>query len=255
MDFNAPAVLVLAHLGKAFGATPIVDDLSLAVPPGCLFGLVGRTGSGKTATLAMAAGLLRPDRGTVSVLGHDMWADPVRAKALVGVALDGVASFDRLTGAELLALTGELRGMRPAVATRRAGELLQWLGLAQTAHTVVADYSADQKKRIGLACALVHNPPVVLVDEPFVGVDPVSTQIIQVVFQTVTARGGTVIMASHAVALVEEMCDALAVIAGGRVAAWGTMDAVCAGQTLQQRFVELVGAGGVGRELPTWLGR
>ncbi|MCL2782871.1 MAG: ABC transporter ATP-binding protein, partial [Propionibacteriaceae bacterium] len=162
MNFDAVPALLLTHLFKAFGAKVAVNDLSLAVPPGCLFGLVGPNGAGKTTTLSMVTGLLRPDQGSISVLGRDVWTNPAAAKALMGVLPDGMRLFDRLTGREMLLLTGELRGLSSAVVAPRADALLEALGLAADATTLVADYSAGMTKKIGLACALVHNPALVI---------------------------------------------------------------------------------------------
>jgi ABC-2 type transport system ATP-binding protein len=255
VDFSGTPALLLQHLVKTFGAKVAVNDLSLAVPPGCLFGLVGPNGAGKTTTLSMVTGLLRPDRGAISVLGHDVWSDPARAKALMGVLPDGMRLFDRLTGREMLLLTGELRGLPAAVVAPRAEALLDALGLSNDATTLVADYSAGMTKKIGLACALVHNPSVVILDEPLESVDPVSGESIRVILNDLVDRGGTVVMSSHVMELVETMCDAVAVIAEGRILAMGATDQVRQGKPLQQRFLELVGAHDVERGSLAWLGK
>ena len=254
VDFSATPALLLTHLVKAFGAKVAVNDLSLAVPPGCLFGLVGPNGAGKTTTLSMVTGLLRPDQGAISVLGHDVWHDPAAAKALMGVLPDGMRLFDRLTGREMLMLTGQLRGLPEAVVAPRAEALLDALDLSSDATTLVADYSAGMTKKIGLACALVHNPAVVILDEPFESVDPVSGQAIRSILNDLVDRGGTVVMSSHVMELVETLCDAVAVIAEGRILALGGIDQVRAGKPLQQRFLELVGVHDVGKEALAWLG-
>ncbi|HEX2773815.1 MAG TPA: ABC transporter ATP-binding protein, partial [Micromonosporaceae bacterium] len=152
--------LALRGLTKRFDRKVAVGGVDLDVPTGSFFGLLGPNGAGKTTTLSMAVGLLRPDAGGAWVLGHDVWADPVRAKQLLGVLPDGVRLFDRLNGAELLAYSGLLRGMDPAVVDQRARELLDVLALADAGRTLVVDYSAGMKKKIGLACALLHGPRV-----------------------------------------------------------------------------------------------
>jgi len=254
VDFSGTPALLLSHLVKAFGAKVAVDDLSLAVPPGCLFGLVGPNGAGKTTTLSMVTGLLRPDRGTISVLGRDVWTDPAAAKALMGVLPDGMRLFDRLTGREMLMLTGELRGLPDAVTGPRADALLEAMDLTSDATTMVADYSAGMTKKIGLACALVHNPSLVILDEPFESVDPVSGEAIRSILHDFVDRGGTVVMSSHVMELVETLCDAVAVIAEGRILAIGGIEQVCNGLPLQQRFLELVGVHDVERGSLEWLG-
>ncbi len=247
--------LQLNNLFKNFGAKRAVDNLSLAVPRGCLFGLVGPNGAGKTTTLSMATGLLRPDHGSVQVWGRDVWADPASAKAMMGVLPDGLRLFDRLSGAELLRFVAGLRRVPAAEASMRADALLAALGLADDANTLVCDYSAGMTKKIGLACALIHNPQLLVLDEPMEAVDPVSGQVIRTILFDFVARGGTVVMSSHVMELVESMCDAIAVVASGRILAVGTTEQVKGGLPLQERFLDLVGARfEQGSEGLAWLG-
>jgi ABC-2 type transport system ATP-binding protein len=244
----------LVSLYKNFGAKRAVDNLTMTVPPGIMFGLVGPNGAGKTTTLSMATGLLRPDYGTARIWGHDVWADPPAAKALVGVLPDGLRMFDRLTGQEMLDMVGALRELPKAEVKQRSAALLDALDLADDARTMVADYSAGMTKKIGLACALLHNPRLLLLDEPFESVDPVSGQAIRTILNQFVDGGGTVLMSSHVMELVESLCDAVAVIAQGRVLAAGSLDEVRAGETLQDRFLRLVGAHEVERGALAWLG-
>lgn len=229
-----------------------MNNLSLQVPQGSMFGLVGPNGAGKTTTLSMATGLLRPDHGTARVLGHDIWADPVTGKSLIGVLPDGMRMFDRLTGFEMLLMVGALRRIDRATATERAHNLLDVLGLTNDAGTIIADYSAGMTKKIGLACALIHAPRLVMLDEPFEAVDPVSGQVIRKILKDFVDGGGTVVLSSHVMELVESLCDALAIVADGQILAAGTVEQVRAGKSLQDRFVELVG-GPVTNEGLSWL--
>ncbi len=242
------------HLVKAFHGREVVHGLSLAVPPGSLFGLVGPNGAGKTTTLSMATGLLRPDGGTARVLGADVWADPPAAKALMGIAPDGLRLFEQLSGRELLEYVGALRRMPAAVVAQRTEELLEVLGLAGDASVVVADYSAGMIKKIALATALIHAPRVLVLDEPFEAVDPVSGQTIRTILRRFVDGGGTVIMSSHVMELVEGLCDRVAVIVDGQVRATGTVEDLRDGKTLHARFLELVGASDAGQAGLTWLG-
>jgi ABC-2 type transport system ATP-binding protein len=237
----APA-LELLGLWKRFGEKTAVAGLTLAVPAGSFYGLVGPNGAGKTTTLSMATGLLRPDAGVVRLLGHDLWADPPAAKQLIGVLPDGVRLFDRLSGRELITYNGLLRGLDRATAADRADRLLAALGLTHDADTLVVDYSAGMTKKIALACALVHGPRLLLLDEPFEAVDPVSAATIRSILHEVVRGGGTVVMSSHVMELVERLCDHVAIVHAGRVVAAGALDAVRAGSTLEQRFVAAVGA-------------
>ncbi|HEU5484306.1 MAG TPA: ABC transporter ATP-binding protein [Microlunatus sp.] len=247
------AALRLSGLLKRFGPKVAVDDLDLTVRSGCLFGLVGPNGAGKTTTLSMATGLLRPDGGQAFIHGHDVWSDPARAKALIGALPDGMRLFDRLTGAELLRYVGLLRRVPERDIATRSAELLQSLGLSEDASTLVVEYSAGMTKKIGLACALIHAPRLVILDEPFESVDPVSGEHIRAILRGYVAAGGTVVLSSHVMELVESLCDELAVVAQGRVLAAGTLDEVRRGSSLQQRFLELVGYTAAGEEALAWL--
>jgi len=247
-----PPALEVRGLWKKFGDKIAVAGIDLVVPVGSFYGLVGPNGAGKTTTLSMATGLLRPDYGQVVVLGRDLWADTVGVKALLGVLPDGVKLFDRLTGAQLITYAGLLRGMdRETVATRTA-DLLATLDLAADADTLVVDYSAGMTKKIALACALVHAPRLLVLDEPFEAVDPISAANIRDILTAYARSGGTVIVSSHVMDLVQRMCDHVAVIAAGHVLAAGPVDEVRAGETLEDRFVELVGGRSSGEGL-AWL--
>lgn len=246
--------LQLVGLVKEFRGRRVVHGLSLDVPRGSLFGLVGPNGAGKTTTLSMATGLLRPTAGTARVLGLDVWADPAAAKAVMGVAPDGMRLFEQLSGGELLRYVGALRRMPADVVARRADELLTVLDLREDASTVVADYSAGMVKKIGLAAALIHAPRLLVLDEPFEAVDPVSGQAIRTILRRYVATGGTVVMSSHVMELVEGLCDRVAVVASGRVLAEDTVAALTTGGTLHERFLELVGARDVDTSDLGWLG-
>ncbi|WP_187361491.1 ATP-binding cassette domain-containing protein [Phytoactinopolyspora mesophila] len=233
--------MALRGLVKRFDQTVAVAGLDLDVPTGSFFGLVGPNGAGKTTTLSMATGLMRPDAGTAFVLGHDVWSDPVAAKRLLGVLPDGLALFDRLTGAQLLEYIGRLHSLDRELAQQRAAELLDVLDLADAGDTLVVDYSAGMTKKIGLACALIHGPRILTLDEPFESVDPVSAATIRSILRSFAANGGTVVVSSHVMALVEQLCDHVAIIAGGQVLSSGALDDVRGTGSLEDRFVSLVG--------------
>jgi ABC-2 type transport system ATP-binding protein len=227
--------------------------VNLDVPAGSFYGLLGPNGAGKTTTLSMAVGLLRPDHGTALVLGHDVWADPVEAKRRLGVLPDGVRMFDRLTGLELLAYTGLLRSMDPVQVDGRARDLLDVLGLADSGRTLVVDYSAGMKKKIGLACALLHAPRLLVLDEPFEAVDPVSAALIRDILHRYVHSGGTVIFSSHVMEVVEKLCTHVAIMAEGAIKSVGTLTEVRGGRDLEDVFVETVGGRiATGEEL-SWL--
>lgn len=248
---DAPA-LALRGLVKRFGRTLAVDWLDLDIPAGSFYGVVGPNGAGKTTTLSMATGLLVPDHGEVRVHGVDVWHAPAEAAPLLGILPDGLRLFDRLTGPELISYAGLLRGMAPDVVAQRRDDLLAALDLVSAGTTLVADYSAGMTKKVALACALVHAPRVLVLDEPFEAVDPVSATGIRAILERFVAAGGTVVMSSHVMALVERMCTHVAVVGGGRVLAAGPLDEVRGGQDLEARFVGLLGGLGETPEL-SWL--
>ena len=248
---SVPA-LQMRGLVKAFDRKVAVDRLSLDIPVSSFYGIVGPNGAGKTTSLSMATGLLRPDAGQVLVHGVDVWTQPQRAKTLLGVLPDGLRTFDRLNGLELVTYSGLLRGLERDVVVPRATELVKVLGLWDAGTTLVADYSAGMRKKIHLACAMVHSPSILVLDEPFEAVDPISAQTIQAILRDYAAAGGTVVISSHVMATVQRLCDHVAIINAGRVVAAGTTEQVAAGADLEQRCTELVG-GHVRTEGLSWL--
>lgn len=246
----------LDGLTKDFSGTLAADRVSVSVPVGSLTGLVGPNGAGKTTSLSMAVGLLRPDAGTARVHDVDVWADPTRAKAMLGVLPDGLALPERLTGGELLRYWGLLRGMNPDVIVSRTSELLRILELdeAEEKGVLVIEYSTGMRKKIGLATALLHSPKVLVLDEPFEAVDPVSARVLRAIMRRFVAAGGSIVISSHVMSLVEDLCDRVAIIAHGRVLADGTLAEVRGESTLEDVFVRLVGERTIGEEELAWLG-
>lgn len=240
-------------LGKDFGPHTAVVSLDLDVPVGSFFGLVGPNGSGKTTTLRMASGLQRPDRGQVWVAGHDTWSEPVAVRRLLGVVPDPMHLFDRLTARELLLHLGELRGLPRDEVSSRTDELLGVLGLTEASMELIGGYSHGMRKKTALAAALLHRPAVLLLDEPFEGVDPVSAVTIRGLLDRYRSAGGTVVFSSHVMDLVERFCDHVAVMAEGRLLASGPIEAVRRGVRLEEAFISMVGASPSGADELGWL--
>ena len=236
-----PPALAIRGQAKRFGSKIAVNSIFLDVPAGSFYGLVGPNGAGKTTSLSMPTGLLRPDAGKVWVHGVDVWASPLEAKRLMGLLPDGVRLFDRPTGEQLVTYAGLLRGMDKDTVADRVKDLLETLDLVQDAGTLVVDYSAGMTKKIALASALIQAPRLLVLDEPFESVGPVSAANIRDILHSYVTSGGTVIVSSHVMDLVQRMCDHAAVIAGGNVLAAGTVDEVRDGLSLEDKFVELVG--------------
>ncbi|HMG63078.1 MAG TPA: ABC transporter ATP-binding protein [Streptosporangiaceae bacterium] len=250
---RAGPAIVVRGLHKSFGQKEAVAGIDLEIAAGSLAGLVGPNGAGKTTSLSMMTGLLRPDSGQILISGRDVWADPPAAKAIIGVVPAEVRLFERLSGAEMLEYAGRLRGLPAGQARSRATELLGLLDLAGDAKRLVADYSTGMRKKIALGCALIHNPPVLFLDEPLEGVDPVSADVIRRLLTRYTASGSTVLLSSHVMELVEQVCDHVSIIDQGRIVASGTTSQVRGGKTLLQAFIDLVGTR-QGEEELSWLG-
>lgn len=243
MSETSPAALELRGLRKTFGDTIAVDDIDLTIAKGSFFGLVGPNGAGKTTALSMAVGLLKPTAGTSTVLGFDVWSSPVEAKTRLGVLPDGESLPQRLTGVELLTYMGLLRGLDGETVRSRTDELLRVLDMQDAGGRLVADYSTGMRKKIALAVALLHGPQVLVLDEPFEAVDPVSASTIRSILRGFTSGGGTIVFSSHVMALVEQLCDHVAILDHGRVVSTGSIADVRGGHSLEDAFSELVGAG------------
>jgi len=241
-------------LRKSFGTKDAVAGIDLDIAAGSLAGLVGPNGAGKTTSLSMMTGLLRPDAGRILINGHDVWADPGAAKAIIGVVTAEARMFERLSGEEMLEYAGRLHGLAAAEARTRVAQLLDVLDLAADAKRLVADYSTGMRKKTALGCALIHNPSVLFLDEPLEGVDPISADVIRRLLTRLAGSGSTVLFSSHVMELVEQVCDHVSIIDKGQIVATGTTDQVRGGKTLQQAFIDLVGPRTTDEEGLTWLG-
>ncbi len=233
--------LSLRGLTKTFGQKTAVNALNLDIPAGSFYGLVGPNGAGKTTTLQMSTGMLLPTSGSVSLFDTDVWSNIDAVRAQMGVMPQADEIFDRLTGQQLLVYAGLLRGMDKDEVVRRSEDLLKAFDLADAASKIVSDYSTGMKKKICLAMAMIHSPRILFLDEPFEAVDPVSSANLKDILKEYVATGGTVVISSHVMSLVEKMCSHVVVIADGQVRAAGTLEEVAAGSELETRFIELVG--------------
>ncbi|KQO06709.1 hypothetical protein ASF06_14515 [Agreia sp. Leaf244] len=236
-----PVVLSIERLIKKFGSTIAVDGIDLEVRQGSFYGIVGPNGAGKTTTLSMVTGLLRPDSGTISINGLDVWANPAEAKKIIGVLPDRLRLFDRLTGRQMLYYAGTLRGLDNKTVRERSDDLAAAFGLEDALGRLVTDYSAGMTKKIALAAAMIHSPRILVLDEPFESVDPVSAANVIEILQKYVETGGTVVLSSHSMDMIQRVCDGVAIIVQGQVLAQGTVDEVRRDGTLEDRFVELAG--------------
>ncbi len=220
-----PAQLALEIHGlvKRFDR-PAVDGLDLNVREGEFYALLGPNGAGKTTTLRMIAGLLRPDAGTIRVGGIDALADPVAAKQVMAWISDEPMIYDKLTPEEYLEFVAGLWRIAPALAETRAQDLLSWLGLAAHAHQRCEGFSKGMRQKVALAGALVHEPRVIILDEPLTGLDAGSARQVKSVLRERVNAGGTIIMTTHILEVAERMADRIGVIAHGKLIAEGTLE-------------------------------
>lgn len=237
---SVPAVSIRGFV-KTFGKKTAVNNLSLDIPAGSFYGLVGPNGAGKTTTIKMLTGLLMPDAGSASIFGNDVWSDVNSAKRAIGLMPQADEIFKTITGLQLLTYAGMLRDMSRAESVKRANDLLSAFDLTEAANTMVSDYSTGMTKKICLATAMIHSPRVLVLDEPFEAVDPVSSANLKDILAEYVSTGGTVIISSHVMELVEKMCSHVAIINEGHVAASGNLEEVAQGKDLEDRFMELVG--------------
>ena len=220
---HLPVALALRGVSKHFDR-PAVDNLDLTVYGGEFYALVGPNGAGKTTTLRMVVGLLRPDAGTICVDGIDALYDPIPAKQLTAWLSDEPMIYDKLTPYEYLAFVAGLWRIDPATAEERARDLIGWLGLEPHAHERCEGFSRGMRQKVALAGALVHDPKLIILDEPLTGLDAGTARQVKDVLRARVRAGGTVIMTTHILEVAERMADRIGIIAGGRLIAEGTLD-------------------------------
>jgi ABC-2 type transport system ATP-binding protein len=216
-------VIRLTDLTKRYGKFTAVDGITLEVQRGELFGLLGPNGAGKTTTMRMTAGILQPTAGSGLISGGDMLARPLEAKARIGFIPDRPFVYDKLTGGEFLRFAAALYGQDGAGVERRIDELLGIFDLTDWKHELTEAYSHGMRQKLIICGALVHRPELIIVDEPMVGLDPRSARLLKELFRQFVDRGGTVLMSTHTLEVAEIMCDRIAIVYQGKIAASGTM--------------------------------
>jgi ABC-2 type transport system ATP-binding protein len=216
-------VIRLTDLTKRYGKFTAVDGITLEVQRGELFGLLGPNGAGKTTTMRMIAGILQPTAGSVLISGVDMLARPLEAKARIGFFPDRPFVYDKRTGGEFLRFAAALYGQDGAGVERRIDELLGIFDLTDWKHELTEAYSHGMRQKLIICGALVHRPELIIVDEPMVGLDPRSARLLKELFRQFVDRGGTVLMSTHTLEVAEIMCDRIAIVYQGKIAASGTM--------------------------------
>jgi ABC-2 type transport system ATP-binding protein len=268
---NAPAIAT-ENLTRQFGELVAVNRVCLEVEAGQFFGFLGPNGAGKSTTIRMLTGLLQPTAGRIEILGADLEENPIEVKRQIGVVPEGLALFERLTGAEYLHFVGRMYGLDRATSAQRTAELLEFMQLAERPKTLVADYSHGMKKKLALAAAVIHGPKVLFLDEPFEGVDAVAAGTLKAMLNRMIARGATIFLTSHVLEIIERLCSHVAIIHRGDLVAQGSIEELRAGVesrlgaagvesgaradeklTLEQIFLEIVGGTRAAEQELSWL--
>lgn len=226
-------VIETRGLRRAFGSLVAVDGLDLRVERQQFLGFLGPNGAGKSTTIKMLTGLLRPSGGRIRVLDLDLESHSVEVKKRIGVVPEGLALFERLTGAQLLNFVGRMYGLAREVAAQRTAELLEFMELYGAAGQIVVDYSHGMKKKLALAAAVIHGPEILFLDEPFEGVDAIAAKTLKGMLKRFIEHGGTVFLTSHVLEVVERLCSHIAIIHHGRLVAHGSIEELRAGVTVQ----------------------
>ena len=223
-----PAI-VTEKLTRRFGDLVAVNQIDLTVDGGQFFGFLGPNGAGKSTTIKILTGLLAPTSGRIRLLGLDLEQHPVEVKRQIGVVPEGMALFDRLTGAEYLNFVGRMYGLDRATAAQRTAELLDFMQLTDRPKTMIADYSHGMQKKLALAAAVIHGPRILFLDEPFEGVDAIAAGTLKAMLTRMIARGATIFLTSHVLEIVERLCSHVAIIHKGRLVAQGSIEELRAG--------------------------
>ena len=242
-------------LTRLFGEVPAVDRLDLEVERGTFYGFLGPNGAGKSTTIKMLTGLLAASGGEARVLGKNIFdaRESLEAKARIGVVPEDLALFENLTAREHLTFIGRMYLLPPETIRTRIDELLRLLGLADDPKKVTLEYSHGMKKKLALAAALLPNPDLLFLDEPFEGVDAVTSRVIRDMLADYVRRGSTVFLTSHVLDVVEKLCTHVGIIAKGRLVEQASLEDIRQGGSLEARFLEKVGADEAAAHKLSWL--
>lgn len=240
MDSQCP--LEVTNLGKQFDDFWAVRGVSFKLNQGEIYGFLGPNGAGKSTTMKMITGLLRPSEGNIKVFGLDPIKDDVEVKRLIGMVPEYLQMYDRLTGQEFLEFAARMHGVAVDVYPDRIERLLRLLDLTSKAHVMIKDYSNGMRKKTALAAALVHDPKILFLDEPFTGMDAISVIKAKSLIDELRSKGVTIFFSSHILELVEKLCERLAIVVGGSLIKEGTVGYMLdsyGASTLEELFVGL----------------
>ena len=234
-------MLNIQHLTKRYGDKLAVDDLSLRIAPGELYGFIGHNGAGKTTTLKAAVGILKFDAGTVTIDGLDLKADPLGCKARLAYIPDNPDLYDFMTGIKYLNFIADIFGVSPEDRSLRIRELADRLELSGDLGLLISSYSHGMKQKLALIAAWLHQPRLILMDEPFVGLDPKASHLLKQMMREHCDKGGAIFFSTHVLEVAEKLCDKVAIIKQGRLIRSGTMEEVRGDDSLEEVFLELEG--------------
>jgi ABC-2 type transport system ATP-binding protein len=242
-------------LTRRFGSLCAVDAIHLQVEEGTFYGFLGPNGAGKSTTIKMLTGLLAPTSGTMRLLGEDLsdLEKSRQVKRRMGVVPENLSLFENLTGREYLTFIGRMFLLPAATIRERTAELLAMMGLEGEEKKLALEYSHGMRKKLALAAALLPNPELLFLDEPFEGVDAVASRVLRDTLKRSVERGATVFLTSHVLEIVEKLCTHVGIIAQGRLVHQGAMEALRQNGSLEERFLEVVGAGQIEQQKLSWL--
>lgn len=234
-------MLKIEHLTKTFGEKKAVDDLSLHIAPGEIYGFIGHNGAGKTTTLKSCCGILRFDAGEITVAGKSIRTDPIACKQVMAYIPDNPDLYEFLSGVKYLNFIADVYGVGKTERETRIRNYAERFGLTDDLAQPISEYSHGMKQKLAVISALLHEPKLILMDEPFVGLDPTASHQLKTIMREHCDRGGAIFFSTHVLEVAEKLCDKVAIIRSGRLVASGTMEAVKGDQSLEDVFLELEG--------------
>ena len=234
-------MLNIAHLTKAYGEKKAVDDLSLHIAPGEIYGFIGHNGAGKTTTLKSCCGILRFDAGEITVAGKSIRTDPIACKQVMAYIPDNPDLYEFLSGIKYLNFIADVYGVGKTERETRIRNYAERFGLTDDLAQPISEYSHGMKQKLAIIAAWLHEPRLILMDEPFVGLDPTASHQLKTIMREHCDRGGAIFFSTHVLEVAEKLCDKVAIIRSGRLVASGTMEAVKGDQSLEDVFLELEG--------------
>ena len=232
-------MLLIRHLTKRYGEKKAVDDLNLHIAPGEIYGFIGHNGAGKTTTLKSVAGILQFDEGEITIAGHSIREEPLAFKRLFAYIPDNPDLYEFMTGWQYLDFIADVFGVDAQTRVQRVEQYAALFELTDDLPQPIATYSHGMKQKLAIISAWLHEPKLILMDEPFVGLDPKASHLLKSMMRQVCDAGGAIFFSTHVLEVAEKLCDKVAIIKGGRLIRSGTMEEVRGDDSLEDVFLEL----------------